>query len=169
MGNMSKKIIEVSLIVFAMVFIVLMVTIFSNVINIGNININSLNNMKELIADADLDVYDGTIVSGDTVISTINKLKETKNGFKLSYAVCDGVTSNSGNWRYYGYSGLKYDSNVGSSGDYIGVVDSNIDYISYKTSLKPGDNGYISPVQEYRCRVILNGNGVISGVAFIET
>ena len=167
-GYMSKKIIEISLIVFAMVFIVIMVTIFGGVLDIGNQNINSLTDIQNLIVEADLEGYNDTIVSGDTVISTINKLKETKNGFKLSYAVCSGAASSSGNWRYYGYGGLEYSSSVGASGDYIGVGESSTEYKSYKTSLKPGDSGYISPVQEYRCRVVVNINGVVSGIAFIE-
>lgn len=165
---MNKKIIEIAGMSFALVFIVLMALIFGNVIDFGNRANDSIMDLKQAVVDADIEQYNGSIVSGDTVISTINKLKETKNGIKMSYAVCSGSESSSSAWSYYGFKVLKYDSSVGSSGGYIGTTAASDSYTSYKTSLKPGNSGYISPVQEYTSKVVVNDNGVLVGIKFIK-
>lgn len=166
--NMNKKILEIAGISFALVFIILMAFIFGNVVDFGNKANSNITDLKEAVIAADIEQYNDSVVSGDTVISTINKLKETKNGIKMSYAVCDGSEGSSSAWKYYGYKVLKYDSSVGTSGGYIGTTAASDSYTSYKTSLKPGNTGYISPVQEYKSQIVLNENGVLVGIKFIR-
>lgn len=165
---MNRKIIEIASIAFALVFIILMALIFGNVIDFGNKANNNIMDLKQAVVEADIEQYNGSVVSGDTVISTINKLKETKNGIKMSYAVCSGSESSSSAWTYYGFKAMKYDSSVGSSGGYMGTTTASDTYASYKTSLRPGNNGYISPVQEYTSKIVINENGVLVGIKFIK-
>lgn len=173
---MNKKILTIAEIIFALVFVILMAMIFRNVIGFGNDANSTISGMREAIADADIASYDDTIVSGDTVISTVNKLKETKNGLKLSYAVCvDDNTSSSSSWYTYGSGVLQFSGSSGTIHNGGNVTIDNIaagtafdSYKTYKLSLRPGEDGYISPVQEYKSQLAFNNNNVLIGIVFVK-
>lgn len=164
---MGNKILVIVGIIFSLIFAIFLINIFSNVTELGNIANNNIMTIQQNIEKADLEAYNDKIVSGDTVISTINKMQTTTNGYKLSYGVCLGSEGTSSNWKFYGYKGLKFSSAVGSSGHYIIASTPQVEYINYETSLKPGNSGYISPVDEFNAHIVTNENGIIIGIIFI--
>lgn len=164
---MGKKIITIAEIIFAIVFIIIMALLFNTVTNFGDSANESLTNIKQSIEDADIASYNNTTVSGDTVVSTINKLKTTKNGVKLSYYVdLDTLADNS-----FGYCTIK-------SGNGAKVLDSDgkelsgytyssaeTTYVTYKG--KAGNTSeFISPVENYTSKLAFNENGVLIGMIF---
>lgn len=160
---MGKKIITIAEIAFAVVFIMIIAVLFRTVMGFGDNANNTLNNIQKSIEDAEMQSYDNSIVSGDNVVSTINKLMETKNNVRLSYLV-DGES--------YGYSvlaspgsGKVYDS-AGSEISSVGTVTANSSYKKYPTSLRPGDSEFISPVAEYESQLAFNANGTLVGIIF---
>ena len=84
---MNKKMITIAEIMFAIMFIVLMATLFNTVTRFGNQANNMILNIQQSIEDSDLKAYDNAIISGDAVRSLINGMKETRNGTKMSYMV----------------------------------------------------------------------------------
>lgn len=165
---MGNKIVVIASIIFSLVFAIFLLSVFGNVMKFGDTANRNIQTIQQNIESADLETYNDKIVSGDTVISTINKMKSTKNGYKLSYGVCSGSAGTSSNWDFYGYKGLEFSSSAGASSYYITTKEPQVDYVSYKTSLKPGDSGYISPVDEFNTHIITNENGVIMGIVFIK-
>ncbi len=165
---MGKKMITIAEIAFAVVFIIIMATIFRTVTNFGNNANNSLQSISKAIEDADIATYNGTTVSGDTVVSTINKLQATKNGVKMSYYVKSSDVKDS-----YGYevinSGSGSPNILDAGGDKISGYYSksaNSDYKDY--SAKVGETGFISPVENYKSNLAFNENGVLVGIIFEE-
>jgi len=162
---MGKKMIVIAEIAFAIVFIILMATIFKTVTSVGNNANSQLENIQRSIEEAELQSYDKTIVSGDTIISTINKMRETDTGLRLSYNI-DG--------KPYGYGMLNSSGSdaYNSSGEVVSgvkVASAESSYKRYDTSLRPGDTDFISPVAEYNSNVICNSNGTVIGVYFTAT
>lgn len=157
-------------IVFALVFIILMATIFSTVTNFGDSANTALEGIRESIDRAELQAYNNATVSGDTVIATINKLRETKNGLKVSYYVAE--LTNVTDECIFGYGAVTSDNNSNelvnsdnkSTGYYSSTAKST--YKSYNTILKPGEDGFINPVSEYKSILLFNSNGVFIGMAF---
>lgn len=167
---MNKKIITIAEIAFALIFIILMSLIFSNVLGFGNGANANLAKIKEYAAEASLTPYDNTIVSGDTVVSTINKMKETDDGLKLSYI----VETRSG-WNTYGHKSITHGTGAGTVFGSDGKVVNNMtiqtssnSYSTYRITMRPGDEEYISPVSEYEAKLLFNTNGVLLGVLFEE-
>lgn len=171
---MNKKIITIAEVGFALIFVIIMAVIVSTVLGFGNKANISLSSMEQAMEEADLAIYNGQTVSGDTVTATINKLKETKNGIKMSYVVNSNDTngwiaygnksivartdSTASSLYYYNYSTQTVeeltDLQVGTSGEYA----------SY--NIKPGEEGFISPVDEYEANLVFNTNSVVVGVMF---
>lgn len=164
---MDHKIVTIAGIVFSMVFIMIMASIFFVAQDYGESTHNEMLNTKQRAVAAELESYNERIVSGDTVISTINKMKETTDGLKLSYGVCVTSPSEEGNWQWYGYGGLKYSSESGASGYYTGTQSTVTSYKLYDTTIKPGTDGYVSPTKEFKAHLISNTNGIIVGIVFI--
>lgn len=164
---MGNKILVIVGIIFSLIFAIFLIGVFGNVTQLGNIANNNIRTIQQNIEKADLEAYNDKIVSGDTVISTINKMQTTTNGYKLSYGVCLGSEGTSSNWKFYGYKGLKF-SSTNSSDHYITTSTPQVEYINYETSLKPGNSGYISPVDEFNSYIVTNENDIIVGIIFIE-
>lgn len=164
---MDHKIITIAGIVFSMVFIMIMASIFYVAQDYGESAHNDMMNTKQRAVAAELESYNERVVSGDTVVSTINKMKETNDGLKLSYGVCLDTPSAEGSWQWYGYGGLTFSSDVGSSGYYVGTQPTVTSYKLYDTTIKPGTEGYVSPTKEFKAHLISNTNGIVIGIVFI--
>lgn len=166
---MDKKILAIAGIVFALVFVILMSLIFMNVITFGEVANNSIERITQVTEEANLEQYNETVVSGDTIIATINKVKETRNGIKMSYAVCNGSTNSAGSWSKYGYCKLEYSAGAGASNYYTAIGSGVENYKTYDLTLTSADgNSYISPVQEYTSHIITSTNGALVGIVFIK-
>ena len=172
---MDKKIIVTAEIAFAMAFIVVMALIMSTVSGFGTSTNKRLTNMRETAQMAEFAPYNEGIVSGDTVISTINKLKETPNGTKMSYGVCHGGNmATSSNWKFYGIKRFVYASGQSALYTANNAVVSNLKigsaqaYTTYDVSTAVGAAGYISPAKEYRASILHNKNGNMMGIIFVE-
>lgn len=155
-------------IIFSLVFICIMASIFFVVNNQGSGIQNDLLNTKENMVSAEFEAYNEKTVSGDTVISTINKFKQTNTGLKMSYGVCTGSVSSSGNWKYYGHLGIGFSSSAGASKWYSQAKATSDKYTLYNTTLKPGASGYISPTQEFKAHLVKSANDVVVGVVFVK-
>lgn len=180
---MDKKIITIAEVGFALIFIILMASIVGNVIGFGNASNDKLEHIRETVNNAELESYNGSIVSGDTVISTINKMTESDTGVKMSYAVCYNQsnpsltdTGTESHWNFYGCKKIEFssgaqelvDSNNNSNNPNIENLKSGDggEYTKYKIATKPGETGYISPVQEFTSTLAFNSNGVLIGIVF---
>lgn len=138
---MGDKLVTIAKIMFALVFIIVLAEIFTQVITFGNRSNRQLQAIENNVIEAELAPYDDTIVSGDVVIATINKLQISRNGTKMEYTV-DSVN--------YGYT-------------------SSSDYVTYDTSKDASDANFISPVANYHAELNRNANGVVIGVDFTSS
>lgn len=170
---MDKKIITIAEVGFALIFIILMASIVGNVIGFGNASNDKLEHIRETVNNAELESYNGSIVSGDTVISTINKMTESDTGVKMSYAVCYNTTTGSeSNWGFYGCKKIEFSSGANELVDSNNTNIENLksgdggEYTKYKIATKPGETGYISPVKEFTSTLAFNSNGVLIGIVF---
>lgn len=155
---MDKKVIEVALITFALIFVVLMSVCFGHVVGFGNKANNNISSIEMAIVDADLEQYNNKVVSGDAVISTINKMKELKDGTKMSY-----VVKNDSSWTSYGHSAITATGGIDNI-DASMVGTGEAEYTRYTANL--GDSAFINPVDSYQSKVVGNENGVVIGIAF---
>lgn len=165
---MNNKVIVIAELMFALVFIVVMAHIVSTVVDFGKNANNTLVAMEQAAEEADLSAYDNATISGDIVIATINKMKETNNGIKLSYLVKIGSS-----YKKYGYCAINSSSGSNSlykkgetspiSGISVTTRQSSYTYYSIHT---PGADGFISPVEEYTSEILYNGNFAVIGILF---
>lgn len=154
---MNQKLIAIVGIIFAVVFVAIMALMFFQVIDFGNETAMDLQAIEQSITDADLEPYNNTVVSGDTVISTINKMKELRDGSKLGYIVKSGATNNQ-----YGYYDITNGSLDSSTGFYnVNSASPNASYISIDNSLK---GNFIN--KRYKANIAINKNGVVLGIVF---
>lgn len=164
---MNKKLITIAEIVFAIAFIILMAKIFGTVNGFGNTVNNQLVNIQLAIDESDMISYDNSVVSGDSVRSMINNMKETKNGIKLSYLVANEISHDS-----YGYGGLVTEAGntaIDSNGDVIenlGVGNLSSNYSKYDISTQVSKETFINPVDKYESHLVFNQNGALIGVIF---
>lgn len=171
---MNQKIITIAGILFAVIFIVALALVFKNVMGFTDTANKQLTHIQELVESADLSAYDRKVVSGDSVVSAINKLRETSNGTKMSYVVIENNTPTCyGIHKFDNAQPIKSDGSVASDGDTVAyylageVADSDFD--SYKSYNKRADEeGFISPVKEYNSYIMITSNGVAVGVVFKE-
>lgn len=175
---LGKKMIVIAEITFALLFIILLSLLFGKVYNFGSNANDKIEAMRAQAAETEVVPYNGTVVSGDSVISAINKLKETDTGLKMSYAVCQETsTASQSNWYYYGAECIEWSGSdpeqdlVNSAGDKIDNLKlgsgTASGYSEYNIALRPSDEGFISPVAEYNADLAFNVNGVLVGVVFI--
>ena len=153
---MNQKILMIAGIVFALVFIIAIAGILSGVINFSENMNRGISHLNEQIMESEFEIYNNTTVSGDRVVAAINRLKETKSGLKMSYA----VYTTSG-WQYYGHQGFSV-----NAGDDTVSFGSSVAYRSYNTGTQVTDAGFISPAKEYKSTIVMNKNGVVVGIAF---
>ena len=173
---MDRKIVTIAEIGFALVFVMILSFIFYNIYGYSNDLNLDVETMQEVVNEADLAPYDNKTVSGDAVMSTINKMKEAKGGLSMSYGVCNGSTATASNWQFYGYGALKYASGEGNpayyadgdEADNVYVTSPSSSYTTHDTSLLPNETGYISPVDTYTSQLVFNQNGVLVGMVFIK-
>lgn len=164
---MNKKLITIAEIVFAVVFIILMSQIFGTVNTFGTSINTKLVNIQQSINESDMTAYDGSVVSGDSVRSMINNMKETRNGIKLSYMVVNDASQTG-----YGYNAITTDTTntaLDSNGDVIenfGLQDVTSTYNKYDITTKISDDEFINPVDKYQSYLVFNANGAIVGVTF---
>lgn len=154
---MNQKLIAIVGIIFAVVFVAIMALMFFQVIDFGNETAMDLQAIEQSITDADLEPYNNTIVSGDTVISTINKMKELRDGSKLGYIVKSGATSDQ-----YGYYSLVV-GNSENSDDYYEVTSASPN-TSYKDITNSSKGNFIN--KRYKANIAINKNGVVLGIVF---
>jgi hypothetical protein len=180
---MNAKIMTIASVVFALVFVILMAIVFRQVATYTKASASDINDLNIADAEAELVTYNNTIVSGDTVMSTINKLKELKSGVKMSYLVYTNSSTakmmdppsydfylgviTASYWQTYGYAALRNGNAVG------GAVDTSTLRISYRqtagTKYKKYEEGtfVISPVEEYYSYIIRSDNETPLGILFI--
>ncbi len=167
---MNRKIVEIVGILMALVFVGVMGVIFTNVIDFGKKAEVNMESLTESVDQAELESYNGKIVSGESVISAINKLKETPNGIKMSYVV--STTGSTTSWVGYGYQGIKYDATAAGTSTYgykIGINTTAVTkYAEYNTSLEVTDSKFINPVVNYKSDIVFSKNGAILGIAFCK-
>lgn len=177
---MNQKIITIAGILFAVIFIVALALVFKNVMRFTDTANKQLTHIQELVESADLSAYDRKVVSGDSVVSAINKFREASNGTKMSYVVIDADNEN----QYYGMHKFKditavkkdpssVEENMQNIDYYkpVKLDDSNDDYTTYypyDTTIKLGTKGSINPVTEYESYILMTENDVIIGVVFKE-
>lgn len=88
---MSNRIQTIASIIFSLVFIAVLATMNSSVLQFGS-NVNRrVSNTVSVSQHYELDVFDGTQVTGDTVISAINNKDTLTSGLQLNIIV-DGTT-----------------------------------------------------------------------------
>lgn len=88
---MSNRIQTIAGIIFSLVFIAVLATMNSSVLQFGS-NVNRrVSNTVSVSQHYELDVFDGTQVTGDTVISAINNKDTLTSGLQLNIIV-DGTT-----------------------------------------------------------------------------
>ena len=91
MFNVSSRIQTIAGIIFSLVFIAVLATMNSSVLQFGS-NVNRrVSNTVSVSQHYELDVFDGTQVTGDTVISAINNKDTLTSGLQLNIIV-DGTT-----------------------------------------------------------------------------
>ena len=161
---MNKKILTITSIVFALVFILLMAMLFNSITDTGNDAVDTFGSTKEAIMYNELKAFDNKEVSGSTVINTINSMRETKSGMQMRYAVCNSTTQNSSTyWAYYGYGGLSFTL----TSPYITVGAPTSTYKTY-TVTDVTNTHYINEANKYTANLLKTSNGVVTGIKFIK-
>jgi hypothetical protein len=84
---MNNKIIAVVSMILALIFTSALILIYSNIDKFSRGAQNEVSTINSNAVYSEFEAYNDTTVSGDTVISTINKFRETRDGVKLSYLV----------------------------------------------------------------------------------
>lgn len=135
---MDQKILTIFGIVCSLVFIGLLVFMFSGIFSTGRGMGEEMALTSQMIKDAQLEPYNGTQVTGDTIISLIKKSEYVPTGGKK--LLIEVETEDELN--YYGWQ---------SDGTFIGYA---------------GNNGTINVVKIYDAKITVNPNGVIIGVKF---
>ena len=176
---MNKKIITIVSIVLALVFIGILLGLFAVVDIIGETSINQAEGINKNILNSELEPYNNTLVSGDTVIATINKLKELSDGTKMSYLVCTNktyatVTGGTSYWKKYGVQGLSKNTSaitsntkVKVSGAYSTITSisaSSTDATSYVTYTGTSD---VVVTANYRSNIVYYNNRPV-GIIFVK-
>lgn len=87
---MDKKIITIFGIICALVFVGLLIIMFTSIFNTGQSMGEEMALTAEMIKDAQLEPYNGTQVTGDTVISLIKKSEYVVSGGKKLLIEVDG-------------------------------------------------------------------------------
>ena len=163
-------------IALALAFVILMVFMFNGTLGIGRDANNRVSAIKDAVVNAELEKYNGKIVSGDTVISTINKLQTSSDGVKMTYGVCKSTTvGTTSNWEFFGVQAFKAKSGTTAKEYFDGsntahgylTASTKQAYKKYDLSKTVGSTGYISPVKEYTSKLVFNQNGVLIGIVFI--
>jgi hypothetical protein len=150
---MDRKITTVVGIVLALVFVGLLTVIFDMITSTGNSATDTFGSTKDAIVYNELKQFDGGVVSGTTVISTINNLRESKAGTRMSYVVKNGTT-----YTAYGYGG------IAASSSYT-VSSPGTTYTQYKVT-DVNSSGYISDSSKYSASIAKATNGTIVGIIF---
>ena len=172
---MDKKLLTIISILISLVFISGLIMLFSiinkEVKNTANEAV-SLNNQIEM---SEFEPYNHKIVSGDTVVATINKFRRSRAGVDMSYAICKTSTasSTSSNWSFYGVHKMKYFGSSSTDSSYSiqsYYTDSIIGYISTNTTLTSYTtigNSVIKPTDKYLAEVAMY-RGIPIGVVFFK-
>lgn len=121
---MDKKIITIFGIICALVFVGLLIIMFTSIFNTGQSMGEEMALTAEMIKDAQLEPYNGTQVTGDTVISLIKKSEYVVSGGKKLLIEVDGVEYG---WQpdgtYIGYS--KNDATINTIETYDAKIITN--------------------------------------------
>lgn len=88
---MGSRIQTIAGIIFSLLFIAILATMNSTVLQFGSDVNRKVGNTLSVSQNYELDVFDGTKVTGDTVISAINNKDTITNGLQLNIIV-DGTT-----------------------------------------------------------------------------
>lgn len=138
---MGNRIQWVAGVLFSLAFVALLSIMNSSTVRYGvNVN-NQINNTLSISSSYELQTFNETLVTGDTVISAINN-RDTLSTNKLSIR----VITDDGDESVYGEGGL--DSYAASS---------------------VSDPRYIGPSQAFKASLSKNDNDVITQVEFVYT
>lgn len=137
---MGERIQHSALIIFALAFIAILAMMNGTVRDIGGSVNGQLTRTYAATEMHELQAFDDTKVTGTTVISAIKNYNSL-----YSYDMGIAVTTSRGTYTY------------GAGGTYD----------SYDVT-NSGDSRYINPTKSFSAALVENGNGVITGIEFVE-
>lgn len=141
---MNKKIITIAEIVFALIFVVLLAVFMATINSKGNSANNQLVNTLDATDSSNVQAYgNGTIVKGSRVKGAIDQVKSLNGDVKMQIKVVTG------------------------SGDskHVEIYDESTGYT--QTDTRKDD--YINTTADFYCYHNVNANGVIIGLAFVQS
>lgn len=145
---MNKKIITIAEIVFALIFVVLLAVFMATINSKGNSANNQLVNTLEATDSSNVQAYgNGTVVKGSRVVGAIDQIKSLNGDVKMQIKVVTG----SGGTKGTTYFPKVYDENTGYT-----VTDTRSEY-------------YINTTADFKCYHEVNENGIITGLAFVQS
>ncbi|WXR61384.1 hypothetical protein WG909_13930 [Peptostreptococcaceae bacterium AGR-M142] len=142
---MNKKILIVATLVFALAFVAVLAVMNSGLLSTASNANKKLSNTLSMTSDYELETYNGTTVTGDTVISAIKNAKTLSSNTKLEIEVKtkEGAT------------------------DKYGFVDGKDDFTDY-TETDSRDNDFINPTANFEASLTKNDNDIITGIEFVQ-
>ena len=146
---MNKKILTITGIVFALIFVVILSVMMSTITTKGNDANTQLVDTLEMTSNANLDLYEhGASVKGEQVINAIKNVRNLGGDVKMVITVKTKANSTDG--AKYGYT-----------------EDGNGDIVSYNVT-DSSDKNYINASAQFKCERNENGNGVVTGLTFTQ-
>lgn len=140
---MADRIQQIVGIIFALAFVAILAMINTNVLNFGQSINNQLQRTNMKAETYELEAFNGTTVTGATVISTINNYK-TLTEYELKIEV----------------------TNIGETAPTIFGVGGHSSYKAYKAE---NPEYSISPISSYDADLKTNDNGLQNTIVFIQT
>lgn len=141
---MAERIQHIAGIIFALAFVALLALLNTNAINIGQ-NVNrQLSRTSTASETYELQAFDGTTVTGATVISAIKNYDAL-----TAYDMAISVVTKSGS--------VSVTTTYGAGGTYV----------KYDPTSQPA-NTRITPTKSFRAELVENINGILNGVKFTE-
>lgn len=164
---MSKKMLTIASILMTCLFIAMLAMIFSIVSDEGSNAGTNTSTIINTTYDRELDRFNGTVVTGDIVMDTINNFRQLSDGRKLGYY----VKFPSGTSAVYGYYSL---SSVNTSTHIIteSTIASYSSYLAYEQSKYLTDTDkarLILKGHKYKANIIRGTKGDVFGIQFIYT
>lgn len=106
--------------------------------------------INESLSSIDVDMYDGTVVSGSEVLNAINKFKSEEMSIQVK-------TKASSLYYYYNYSIAETDGNKK-------LTTSNV--ATLQSARTKGKSNYINPLGHFNGSIIRDSNDTIIGIRF---
>lgn len=148
---MSKKIITIAEIVFALIFVVILALFMSTITNKGNSANTKLVDTLEMTDNTSLNSYDGSEMKGEAVINAIKNVKSIGGDLKLKVVVKTKMNT----------SGAEYGFTATSATEPVA-------YDGTAASKDSGHNDYINPSALFSSELVKNSNNVVTGITFTQ-